>query len=210
MLVGWYVCTGVVCHVQITSGPRNLCFASRSATRRRLFGWPQIRMAAVWARTCSSWGQKIEAISFVPTTRLGKRRDRRNAPRELRGRRRSARACTTGALGFHDLHTGIYPYCVHIYKPLQALAAKGSQSAPGIAGQTPPPTWERDCGWLIFHRPRPLHVAQDRLRCQCRPSPTRAIRFLWRSELGVPFPDRRSPRDRQEHPTRHSLYRTRT
>lgn len=50
---------------------------------------------------------------------------------------------------------------------------------------------------LILHRPRPLHVAQDRLRCQCRPSPTRAIRFLWRSGAGGPFPDRRSLRDRQ-------------
>lgn len=73
------------------------------------------------------------------------------------------------------------------------MASKGSQ-VPCVHLGTP---LEEGLRVLILHRPRPLHVAQDRLRCQCRPSPTRAIRFLWRSGAGGPFPDRRSLRDRQ-------------
>lgn len=100
-------------------------------------------------------------------------------------------ACTTAPLVLYNRRSGVGSENTVYY--VQAGPVRRGLKCLGHLG-TP---LEEGLRVLILHRPRPLHVAQDRLRCQCRPSPTRAIRFLWRSGAGGPFPDRRSLRDRQ-------------
>lgn len=124
------------------------CSASRSATRRWLFGWAQIRMVIVWARACAIWNQLSEVISFVPSPGLNERPAQPS--RKLGGRRRSARAFTTRRPGSPEPYT--------VYKPRRgfegvssALCASGHPPGRGAAG---------------------AHLAQTQtLACCARPSP---------------------------------------
>jgi len=145
MLAGMCVQAGIGCHVQITT-ERVFCQPVRSEAM--LSGWPQIRMATVWARACTGWNQLSEAISSSRVLDWEKRPAQPS--KKLRGRRRSARTCTTGTFGVLHLHT--------VYKPRRGC--EGVSSALGISGHPP------------GRGAAGAHLAQTQtLACCARPSP---------------------------------------